>query len=60
MDRDNRRERVQKAYNLYVHSEAMKTFDLEKTIQDSYSNGVTDEFMDAIIIENSPHQTIQA
>ena len=50
MDRDNRWERVKKAYDLIVHGQG-KAFDsAAEAIQASYDKDETDEFIDASII----------
>ena len=45
MDRDNRWERVEKAYSALVYGEGEKNPDAVDAIQKSYDNGVTDEFI---------------
>ena len=45
MDRDNRWERVEKAYAALVYGEGEKGCCAVKAIKDSYENGVTDEFV---------------
>lgn len=45
MDRDNRWERVEKAYAAMVYGEGNKNSDPVKTAEQSYENGVTDEFI---------------
>lgn len=50
MDRDNRWERVTQAYNLLVHNEGTPTPDIENAIQQSYDEGITDEFLKPIVI----------
>ena len=46
MDRDNRWERVEKAYRAIVHGEAeLKTADPVAAMKQSYEKGVTDEFV---------------
>ena len=49
MDRDKRWERVKIAYNLMVKGEGEKSHDLSASIQKSYANGITDEFLKPII-----------
>lgn len=49
MDRDNRWERVKKAYDLLVHGTGMPTQDMLGTITESYKAGVTDEFIEPIV-----------
>ena len=50
MDRDNRWERVQKAYNAMVLGEGEKAGSAEECIQLSYSGTVTDEFIVPTVI----------
>lgn len=50
MDRDKRWERVQKAYNLLVHGQGMASTDAVASIQESYDVGITDEFIEPIVI----------
>lgn len=51
MDRDNRWERVQQAYNALVHGEAEhKSSDPVAALQASYEQGVTDEFVKPVVI----------
>lgn len=45
MDRDNRWERVEKAYAAMVYGEGIQCSDPVKAVEDSYSNDVTDEFV---------------
>ena len=45
MDRDNRWERVQKAYAAMVYGEGVQADDPVKAVEESYRNGVTDEFV---------------
>ena len=45
MDRDKRWERTALAYNLLVNGEGVKSNDLVASIQQSYDEGVTDEFV---------------
>lgn len=49
MDRDNRWERVKLAYDLMVKGEGKQTGDLLSGIEESYQNGVTDEFIKPIV-----------
>ena len=50
MDRDNRWERVKKAYDALVLGEGIKNPDAIDAMQKSYDNGVTDEFVVPTII----------
>ena len=49
MDRDNRWERVKKAYDLLVKGEGKPATDLVKAVEESYKEGVTDEFILPIV-----------
>ncbi len=49
MDRDNRWERVKKAYDLLVKGDGEKTQNISELIQKSYVNDVTDEFILPIV-----------
>ena len=50
MDRDNRWERVSEAYNLLVNAKGTPAENIETAIQQSYSDGITDEFIKPIVI----------
>jgi len=51
MDRDNRWERVEKAYRAMVHGDTeVKTSDPATAVRDSYEKGVTDEFIVPVTI----------
>jgi 2,3-bisphosphoglycerate-independent phosphoglycerate mutase len=45
MDRDNRWERVQKAYEALTAAEGIRKFSAEEAVKDSYEHQRTDEFM---------------
>jgi len=49
MDRDNRWERVAQAYNLLVHSSGTPTEDFAQSIEQSYDQGITDEFLKPMV-----------
>lgn len=49
MDRDNRWERVKLAYDLLTQGAGKKTTNIEAAIQNSYTEGITDEFILPII-----------
>ena len=51
MDRDNRWERVEKAYAAMVYGEGEKAADAVKAVADSYAKEVTDEFVIPTVIE---------
>lgn len=50
MDRDNRWERIKKAYDLMVYAKGTEFFSASEAIQKSYDQGVTDEFIEPSII----------
>jgi len=52
MDRDKRWERVQKAYDLIVSGKGAKSTDAVNSVEESYKNGVTDEFLEPIVLTN--------
>jgi len=45
MDRDQRWERVKEAYDLLVHGKGQPTEDFKMSLEKSYAEGVTDEFI---------------
>ena len=49
MDRDNRWERVKLAYDLMVHGSGNPSNDISDSIQRSYEQGVSDEFIQPIV-----------
>lgn len=49
MDRDKRWERVKEAYDLLVDGKGKKTDDVVKAVEESYAEGVTDEFIKPIV-----------
>ena len=49
MDRDNRWERVKLAYDLMVHGTGNPSNDISDSIQSSYEQGVSDEFIQPIV-----------
>jgi 2,3-bisphosphoglycerate-independent phosphoglycerate mutase len=61
MDRDKRWERVKIAYDAVVSGKGNTATNAQKSIQESYANGITDEFIDPIIIthkDGTPKATI--
>jgi len=50
MDRDKRWERIKEAYDMLVHGRGTATKDILQAIQNSYDEGVTDEFMKPIVV----------
>ncbi|MFT4699066.1 MAG: 2,3-bisphosphoglycerate-independent phosphoglycerate mutase [Flavobacteriaceae bacterium] len=61
MDRDKRWERVKKAYDLLIHGKGKVSENAVKSIEESYAKGITDEFLEPIIIteNNQPVATIE-
>ncbi len=49
MDRDNNWERVKLAYDLYTKAEGKPVVDMIKAIEDSYKEGVSDEFIKPLV-----------
>ena len=52
MDRDKRWERVKEAYDLLVNGQGKKATDMVQAMQESYDEGVTDEFIKPIVNAN--------
>jgi len=52
MDRDKRWERVKLGYDLLVHGKGKPATDVLQAIQESYDNGVTDEFIKPVVMVN--------
>jgi 2,3-bisphosphoglycerate-independent phosphoglycerate mutase len=62
MDRDKRWERTKRAYDLLVNAEGEKALDPVAAVKRSYERGITDEFVESIVIikeEGEPVATIQ-
>lgn len=58
MDRDKRWERIKRAYDLMVNGKGTATQDIFATMQASYDNDVTDEFIDPIVKVDEANQPI--
>ena len=58
MDRDNRWDRVEKAYNMLVLGEGNKAESAIEAVEASYAKDVTDEFVEPTVI-NVPNSRIQ-
>jgi 2,3-bisphosphoglycerate-independent phosphoglycerate mutase len=58
MDRDNRWERVKKAYDLMVNGEGEASQDIIASIKKSYNEGVTDEFILPVVRVDSSGKPI--
>ena len=62
MDRDKRWERVKKAYDLLVFGKGKPSTNALKSIEESYADGITDEFIEPIVMttsEGKPVATIE-
>lgn len=61
MDRDTRWERVKKAYDLLVHGKGSPSTDIVASMQESYDNDITDEFIEPICMtkNGAPVATIK-
>ncbi len=49
MDRDKNWDRIKLAYDLYTKGKGQKSEDLLASVQNSYDNGITDEFLKPIV-----------
>jgi 2,3-bisphosphoglycerate-independent phosphoglycerate mutase len=58
MDRDNRWERIKIAYDLLTSGIGAKSKDPIGAIQDSYEEGITDEFLKPVVFTNSEDEPI--
>jgi 2,3-bisphosphoglycerate-independent phosphoglycerate mutase len=62
MDRDKNWDRIKLAYDLLVKGEGKKSNDILKSIQESYDEGVTDEFIKPVVMvdgNGAPLATVQ-
>ncbi len=58
MDRDKRWERTKRAYNLLVKAEGERVIDPVEAIKRSYERGVTDEFIEPIVVERETGEPV--
>jgi len=58
MDRDQRWERVEKAYQCLRYGKGNKSASVEEAIQESYDNNVTDEFVKPVLITGEDSQPL--
>lgn len=58
MDRDKRWERVKEGYDLMVNAKGTPSRDLLKSMEDSYSAGITDEFIRPVLMVDEANQPI--
>ncbi|HKP48020.1 MAG TPA: 2,3-bisphosphoglycerate-independent phosphoglycerate mutase [Pyrinomonadaceae bacterium] len=62
MDRDKRWERTQRAFNLLINGEGQRVPDAVTALEQSYERGVTDEFVEPIVLtraDGEPVATLQ-
>lgn len=58
MDRDNRWDRVGRAYDLYVNAKGVTEQDPQAAINNAYARGETDEFIQPIVITANNNQPV--
>lgn len=58
MDRDKRWERVKLAYDLLVYGKGTPTKDILTSVQESYTNNITDEFIAPLVVTNENQQPL--
>ncbi len=58
MDRDKRWERTERAYKLLINAEGERAIDPVAAIRASYERGLTDEFVEPIIIERETDEPV--
>lgn len=58
MDRDNRWERVKLAYDMLVHGKGRHCNSADEAFDSTYAENVTDEFIQPIILDDSPESRI--
>jgi|TARA_B110000914_G_scaffold188901_1_gene174058 2,3-bisphosphoglycerate-independent phosphoglycerate mutase len=56
MDRDKRWERTKKSYDLLINGKGKSSLNVIDSIKESYNNGVTDEFINPIILVDDNKQ----
>ncbi|MEM6337576.1 MAG: 2,3-bisphosphoglycerate-independent phosphoglycerate mutase, partial [Bacteroidota bacterium] len=59
MDRDNRWERTQRAFDLLVHGKGEQAAGPREALEASYEAGVTDEFVEPVVFEDTAHARIE-
>lgn len=53
MDRDKRYDRLKKSYDAIVYANGIISNDYSETIKESYNNGITDEFIEPIVLNRN-------
>ena len=59
MDRDGRWERTDRAYEAIVEGEGASAEDAIEAVQASYDRGITDEFVEPVVLEGRPRLTTE-
>jgi len=59
MDRDNRWDRVQKAYDLLVRGTGEATTDVLQSLEQNYAKDITDEFIEPLVVDTSSESRIK-
>lgn len=59
MDRDNRWERTQKAYELIAQGIGKEVNDITQEISEFYTKGITDEFIPALVVNKARRPLVQ-
>jgi 2,3-bisphosphoglycerate-independent phosphoglycerate mutase len=60
MDRDKRWERTERAYKLLINAEGERVIDPVDAIKRSYERGLTDEFVEPIVVERETGEPVAA
>ncbi|HYP54255.1 MAG TPA: 2,3-bisphosphoglycerate-independent phosphoglycerate mutase [Pyrinomonadaceae bacterium] len=58
MDRDNRWERTRRAYDLLVSASGEKAVDPVEAVKRSYERGVSDEFIEPVVVTNEKNEPV--
>lgn len=58
MDRDRNYDRLKLAYDLYTEGKGKKTRDILAAVQESYDNGVTDEFLLPVVMVDEKDEPV--
>jgi 2,3-bisphosphoglycerate-independent phosphoglycerate mutase len=58
MDRDKRWERIKEGYDLMVNAKGKHSSDVIKAIEESYAEGITDEFIKPVVFVNENDQPL--
>ncbi|MBB6450319.1 2,3-bisphosphoglycerate-independent phosphoglycerate mutase [Geomicrobium halophilum] len=58
MDRDQRWERIQKSYNVLVYGKGKEAVDPLEAVDDSYEQGIYDEFVEPTVMQNHEGEPI--